>query len=100
MGKFNCHKIVKASQIVAIESNILKCADGNGYKMPPQNTVVGGGYQPKTDDYVVQYQDGCYSVSPRDAFEAGYHPTTSADVVGVAPLGSHRDMLADDWEEL
>ena len=85
MKKYRSHKIVEAAPIVAAEfqadgsGKVYTANDGSpdnrtlwivpaGFKRPntePRMCVDGG-------DYLVRYDDGYLSWSPRDKFEAGY----------------------------
>lgn len=84
MKRFRSHKIVEAAQISAADfradgsGRVVIVGEGDtasrtfdvpaGFKRPNTNPVmnVDGG------DYLVRYEDGYLSWSPKDVFEAGY----------------------------
>lgn len=71
MKKYVSHKVVRAAQIVKIEvfneTQLLTLSDGDIVGHP--NTTK---YVPKEGDYLVEYEDGYRSLSPKAAFETGY----------------------------
>jgi hypothetical protein len=87
MQKYQCHKVVEAAPIVAAEFR----EDGSGkvYTAQPGRPnnrtlwVVPAGFKrpntqpsmnPDGGDYLVRYEDGYLSWSPKAVFEAGYSP--------------------------
>lgn len=82
MQTYQCHKRVKAAQITEVIMNTVPSTLG-GYGVTRiaagEFTVNGDAatkmsvrYVPKLDDYLVEYDDGHLSVSPKKAFEDGY----------------------------
>lgn len=75
MRKFRSHKIVEAAQVVGIdrEHNQVRLSDGPGQfhhlDVPASFFALG---VPQMDDYLVRYEDGYLSWSPKKAFEEGY----------------------------
>ena len=71
MKRYVSHKKVKAAQIMGISEfngRILLALDDGDTVGHPDTTK----YEPKVFDYLVEYEDGYRSISPRAAFEAGY----------------------------
>ena len=76
MQKYKCHKIVKAMQIQRMEAQ----SEDDGF------VLLGDGeehfvtdswfkkFSPQIGGYLVEYQDGYQSFSPKEAFEEGYTP--------------------------
>jgi hypothetical protein len=75
--RYQSHKIVEAGQVADLEDVptgfIVHLADGE--KVPCSRGVFWRGF-PVKGDYLVRYEDGYISWSPRHVFEAGYSPTT------------------------
>lgn len=76
MKSYKCHKVVLATAITAIARNIegqldhYTCDDGKNYPIP-QN-VLKAEQEVIEGDYLVEYEGGYRSVSPKKAFEDGY----------------------------
>jgi len=86
MPKYECHKIVHALKIKAIEFDIDRAnrenseTDGSAYITPEEsgfgkfkvdrNYVIK--HNPQVGGYYVVYEDGYSSWSPAEAFESGY----------------------------
>lgn len=74
MKSFKCHKVVQAARIKSIEtfeqSTVIHFFD------PKDDMVVSPDWlakvKPQPGGYVVNYEDGYTSYSPRKAFEDGY----------------------------
>jgi len=76
MARFKSHKIVHAGTIVAVslgEPTVLTLTDaeGNPFSITRPSAMFAR-YAPQIGDYLVVYEDGYESVSPRGAFENGY----------------------------
>lgn len=70
MRKFQSHKIVEAEQISEITGNgRIILVDGESIPTPAD---LFARYHPSAGDYLVRYDGGYLSVSPRAAFESGY----------------------------
>lgn len=71
MKEYMSHKKVKAAVIDNVSlfngTTLLTLEDGTTCGHPDTTK-----YQPKAGDYLVQYEDGYTSLSPKAAFEAGY----------------------------
>jgi hypothetical protein len=69
MNRYKCHKLVDAAKIIGItdESRTILTDDGLSY-----GPEIASRYKPVPGDYVVKYDDGYLSVSPKAAFDAGY----------------------------
>ena len=71
MDKYYCHKVVEASRAakVILDEGHSTVIDEHGveHRFPT-------GRCPNQGDYVVKYEDGYFSWSPRAAFESGYSP--------------------------
>lgn len=80
MKQYVCHKRVKAAQIAEViqDGEMVTIVTDDDQKIV---TPVGEGiihrYQPVAGDYLVEYElDGYRSISPKAAFEEGYHEFT------------------------
>ena len=82
MRKFVCHKTVMAAQIVRVTESqprperpkgalTLSYNDGGGETFDGADPMFAR-YTPVVGDYLVEYEDGYRSISPRAAFEGGY----------------------------
>lgn len=74
MKRYQCHKVVKAAKITAVERELMRrakvtCDDGETYDLTGDNA---GRPQEKDLGYLVLYDDGYLSWSPTKAFEEGY----------------------------
>lgn len=76
MKTYVSHKRVKAAQIVSVGqvdatngSRPLALDDGENFTA---THPMCQRYEPKTGDYLVEYDDGYRSISPKHAFEDGY----------------------------
>lgn len=79
MRKWQSHKIVEAEPIVGIGPHSAAVANGESIPLPDNFTARG---TPEAGDYLVRYDDGYLSWSPKKVFEEGYH---SIQVPGTAP---------------
>lgn len=75
LPEYQCHKIVKGSKIVDMEMQtaggaLVKLADKEEPVMLTADFFLR--FKPAVGAYLVVYEDGYVSVSPTDAFEAGY----------------------------
>jgi len=74
LPRWQSHKIVRAAKIKKIEGMRLDLDIGEGKS---HMVIAAAGmfarYQPIVGDYYVVYDDGYASISPQQAFEAGYH---------------------------
>lgn len=76
MPRYRCHKEVRALKIDRAFANpdgtvSLLIADAGFAPVNVERSVVHR-YFPQPGDYLVQYDDGYRSISPRKAFEDGY----------------------------
>lgn len=70
MRKFQSHKVVEAEQISEITGNgRIILVDGESIPTPAD---LFARYHPSAGDYLIRYDGGYLSVSPRAAFEDGY----------------------------
>lgn len=78
MQTYQCHKRVQAAPITRIEDEAVVVEQPNGYR---NRVDVPAGFfgrgVPQPGDYLVQYEDGYLSWSPKAAFEAGYRVVES-----------------------
>lgn len=76
LPRWQSHKIVHAAKITMIDgqrlSLFLPGEDSPRIVIAPHNMFAR--YMPVPGDYYVVYEDGYASISPKQAFEAGYHP--------------------------
>jgi hypothetical protein len=76
--RYRSHKVVGAAQIIEINAAfIMVHAPGDGEHPErswaiPHAVELSARYAPKVGDYLVQYEDGYLSISPKAAFEGGY----------------------------
>jgi hypothetical protein len=72
---YRSHKLVRAAQI---DSGVVMLADGKASMLLAfhdeaiVDQAVVARYKPVPGDYLVQYEDGYLSISPKAAFEGGY----------------------------
>ena len=74
MKKYQCHKIVKAMKISAIEITVngsVTLTGEDGYEILVSASWLEK-HEPKIGGYYVRYEDGYSSWSPAGAFESGY----------------------------
>lgn len=72
LPRWQCHKVVGAAPILAIRGTVVVVdVDGKHVEI---DTPAGFGARgvPATGDYLVVYEDGYMSHSPKATFEAGY----------------------------
>jgi hypothetical protein len=73
MKRYKCHKIVEAAPVHYVGPDFITVSTGeNSFErvnVPPDFFARGG---PALDDYLVRYEDGYLSWSPKAVFEAGY----------------------------
>jgi len=83
LPRWQSHKTVHAAKIIKVEGNRLDLEipdPHNRHTGIAQTRIVIAAhnmfarYTPVPGDYYVVYDDGFASISPRQAFEAGYHP--------------------------
>jgi hypothetical protein len=68
------HKRVKAAPIVRATQDeiVLQLASGRTHSVIPAKNMFAR-YMPVQGDYYVVYDDGYAAISPKKAFEDGYH---------------------------
>lgn len=76
LSRWGCHKVVSAGKIVSVgkfDADELRVegVDGIVTFKPAPNMFAR--MRPIPGDYYVVYDDGYASISPRKAFEEGYH---------------------------
>lgn len=78
MRKYRCHKVVEAGVIseVVKEAFVIYTDNGDEACGVPANFFARG--TPQVGDYLVAYEDGYLSWSPKAVFEAGYSPLSPA----------------------
>lgn len=85
MRTYQCHKRVKAAQITDIlqasDGTTVYRLDGGNFSIPHPGTTT---YQPVVGDYIVDYEDGYRSISPKAPFEAGYAELPSEEELAQA----------------
>ena len=75
---YQCIKIVKAIQITGVEQHPHETHHVIAHiNLPDAEPITLRGkilarYVPQPGDYLVEYEDGYVSISPRDVFEKGY----------------------------
>lgn len=81
MRWYTCHKRVQAAQIIQIdEYHVVEGSpriahihlDGGEAILVNGGEGLAARYFPQVGDYVVKYDDGYTSISPKKAFEEGY----------------------------
>lgn len=94
MRSFQCHKRVKAAQIIGILPDMdagtmtITCDDGLELVETLGKGIIAR-YEPLPGDYLVEYEDGYRSISPKKAFEDGYTEFGSVP----QPDGGERPLL-------
>jgi len=92
LKSYKCHKIVQAAAILYItsdEHNVFVTLESEPEVPHPLDPSITNRYLPVKGDYLVQYEDGYLSFSPKDVFEAGYSLLgNEQELIGLAPLGS------------
>ena len=85
MPQYQSHKRVWALQIGGMDGDIVLFQDLHFQprEFPPEVFSRG---RPGVGDYMVQYEDGYWSWSPREPFEAGYDPVRGESRAGSVPL--------------
>lgn len=86
MPRYRCHKVVWALEIKAFKWDTTQPQGGwlvtpadIGYADVHLSAAVFSRYTPTPGDFIVQYDDGYWSVSPRKAFIEGYTPIAGGD---------------------
>ena len=74
MKTYVCHKIVRAVQLAEYREDDRDWVLDNGNHMTVDELAARHqtDYTPVVGDYLVEYEGGYTSVSPKDAFESGY----------------------------
>jgi len=75
LQSFKCHKVVQAAAILSITikpSNVFIVLESEPEVEHPIDPEVFARSVPEKGDYLVRYEDGYISFSPKDVFEAGY----------------------------
>ena len=78
LGRWQSHKTVRAAKILQIFANDDMELDARDPRtelcvvVRPADKMFAR-YRPDSGDYYVVYDDGYAAVSPRSAFEQGYH---------------------------
>ena len=76
LQKYQSHKVVRAAKIVQVNADNtmeLEVRPGMIVAVTPAEKMFAR-YRPVAGDFYVVYEDGFASISPRAAFEEGYHP--------------------------
>ena len=74
MKLYQCHKRVHAAEIVGVDAergNVFFVVGSDGVSMRHDATLFARS-APAVGDYLVRYEAGYWSHSPKAAFEAGY----------------------------
>jgi uncharacterized protein YrrD len=73
---YRSHKIVRAAQVSAIDNDwiVVHSPDKQQTWSVKHDPELTARYMPSVDDYLVQYEGGYLSISPKSAFEGGYSP--------------------------
>ena len=73
LPKWQSHKTVHAARIKGIDGEEMTLEGVNGDVNVTAAPQMFTRYRPVVGDYYVVYDDGYASISPRQAFETGYH---------------------------
>jgi hypothetical protein len=77
MQRYRCYKIVEAAPIAAVVQS-RRLGKGFAVREPHEVVEVPAGFAsrgaPAEGDYLVRYEDGYLSWSPKAVFETGYAP--------------------------
>lgn len=102
MRTFVCHKRVKAAQI--LETTLpndfvggMNVSLNDGQVVTLLNAMIAR-YIPAAGDYLIEYEDGYRSISPKEAFEAGYSElgTVAAVLSAAEALATAGEALGDN----
>lgn len=79
LPRYVCHKRVHALQIAAVAMDDVRNIASlsfieRGYPAIEVSPALFARYMPVPGDYLVVYEDGYKSISPKKAFEEGYSP--------------------------
>lgn len=100
---YRSHKIVAAAPIIEFDIHRLTLDIGDGERgLAVIEPDMFARYTPVPGDYFVQYEDGYCSISPKDAFEAGYSAVSADEVKSKTVLPEKEPIeaeLADDLEQ-
>lgn len=96
LPRWQCHKVVRAAKIVAIDdvpnSTNIRVSLKRGPDAETETTVMDGGWfarhSPEVGGYLVVYSDSYTSFSPAAAFEEGYTLLDRFDAYGTAEVKS------------
>jgi hypothetical protein len=73
LPRWQSHKIVHAAKIAGVNGDqIILDVDGETHSVTAAPNMFVR-YMPVPGDFYVVYEDGFASISPRQAFEEGYH---------------------------
>ena len=99
MKDYVSHKRVRAAQIVRVvldpTSGAISIATDNPNVFDEMPNAMVARYTPVVGDYLVEYEDGYRSISPKKAFEDGY-----AEVPASAPDRTDRMMQFFEYAHL
>lgn len=80
LPKWQSHKVVRAAKIQAVKGDLIRVVIPGATAIDENNIAevtaaqnMFARYMPVPGDYYVVYDDGYASISPRAAFEEGYH---------------------------
>jgi hypothetical protein len=72
MKKFKCHKVVEAAEIAQVVGTGVSVRTPGGLDLFDCPELFKRSAGPRPGDFLVRYDDGYISFSPREAFLAGY----------------------------
>jgi hypothetical protein len=101
MAEYQCFKVVQAAEIKSVaqleESNDLSLIigiPGTDVDLPYLAAEeLTQRYKPETGDYLVLYENGYVSISPKKVFEDGYSKIEFADFEGADDLGIPKEHM-------
>ena len=104
MPKYECHKKVWALKIAGIVADIhggvyFQPAE-EGYDKVPMSPEYVAKHKPEVGGYYVVYEDGYKSFSPAGAFESGYTPVFTPQMIEAiyaAWHGAGVDIAGGNW---
>lgn len=84
LQSYKCHKVVQAAAIHSVTigtSNVLVSLESEPDVHHPIDPEVFARSVPEKGDYLVKYDDGYISFSPKAVFEAGYSPSNENETM-------------------
>ena len=108
LRKYLCHKIVEAGKIRSVEKfedyaqlTVLYLGGPNEENIHKQINVSlewDNKFSPEKDKYLVRYNDGYLSCSPKEAFEEGYTLVLEEEEMITVSLKRYKELRNAEYE--